>query len=166
MNSEIAQCEAATTAIQKEIEHMSKARVYVRDDAREWAQVWREEPDAEVMWGHMLLGIKGSELDVGLQKWKEGFVGWGNRVFDKFCNLCHEKDLFINMANLTAVRMCLYHAMVTRGICLRSDAASAYTQAKLTGPPNIFNCLNSMWPKWWDKLNEPVVRLRTVLCVA
>ncbi len=52
-------------AIQTAIDKMTKAGVYILEDAKEWAQARHEEPDAEVMWGHMLLGIKGSELDVG-----------------------------------------------------------------------------------------------------
>jgi len=79
-----ANTEAALAAIHKEFQTLLDMGAFVLEEVEEWNDVSRHTPQAEMVFGHMLLGCKHDEMPAEYQKYKRRFVALGNRVFNMF----------------------------------------------------------------------------------
>ena len=168
---EVRESPGAQSAVKKELGSIVGQGVHdPYDTVEEWEVVLVKVDEACVVNCHLLVGIKGAELEPNLQKWKARLVAGGNNLRDANGLRVYEADLHGSPASLEAVRLVLAHAANTHDSALLSaDVTTAYLQAELLGRPVYLAFPKDLWPPTWfhadgtPKYRKPVVRLRKAI---
>jgi len=149
LKSDEAQSPAAKAAINKEIKNMEQNSVFAGyDTATELSTLRSIDPDALVVFAHLLLGLKG--VEIGDPIWKARLVAGGNQLLDRFGVHFHESDLHGAPTSLEVVRIVVWWStMSPLHSLLQADVCHAYLQARLRGPAVHVVLPKIVWPSVW-----------------
>ena len=132
--------------------------------------------DALVVYAHLLLGCKDSEVSgtspldadttsADLFRWKARLVAGGNALLDSCGVHYREENLYGSPTSLEAVRfICWWAVMNPIHTLVQSDVHGAYLQSNLGGRPVWLVLPPLCWPaSWRGKYKQPVLRLRKAM---
>ena len=163
-------CPAAQKAAREELASMTEHGVWDMNCTREWDDVRRSDPNAEVLGAKLLIGIKDHEFldeaELGDATWKARFVCTGNHIVDtEGRKVRHEDLLYAAPVDLHNARIVVMHGAM-RGKIVQGDVKCAYLQAPLGGHATWLRFpkgMRHLLPEWAQQLRDPVVRLLRAL---
>jgi hypothetical protein len=161
-SEEAARSAGAAAAIKLEFNNAVELQAFKPEAVYEWADVCERAPDlnlVHLMYSHVILGIKGAELEVENQKWKARLVGDGNRIYNGYGQIVFPRHEHMAPASLCMIRILMFFSLTQDdGVTLLGDAKNAYLKSVLPGPAQTWLCLDKILrPQSHGKFKIPVV---------
>ena len=158
LKSDQAKSPGALKAIAKEIQNMESNSVFASYTAAlEMSDLRASNPEALVVFAHLLLGLKG--IEIGEAIWKARLVAGGNRLLDGFGVHFRENDLHGAPTSLEVIRIIVWWSTMSAShTLLQADVSHAYLQAKLRGRAVYVVLPRCVWPECWYRNGLPIFK--------
>ena len=150
----------AQEAVAREMQGVLEEGTFDLQEVAEWEDIKRAVPEAEIVTGQMLLGVKNFDKPEDQQVHKARLVAGGHNVRDTTGNKAPREILYMVNASLSLFRLIIVFALSIGGVCLQADANRSNLLAPLLGKPTYISLPRNLWPSWWhDKFWNPATLL-------